>query len=48
MINRRSLLLKLASATTVLAAAPVYSKTPGFIRGAGDVRKIRFRNFVNR
>jgi len=45
MINRRCLLLKLASATTILAAAPVYSKAPGFIRGAGDVRKIRFRNF---
>jgi uncharacterized protein YcbK (DUF882 family) len=28
-----------------VVAAPVYSKVPGFIRGAGDVRKIRFRNF---
>ena len=45
MINRRGLLFKMASATTILAAAPVYSKAPGFIRGAGDVRKIRFRNF---
>jgi len=45
MVTRRTLLTAIASATSVVAAAPVLAKAPGFLRGAGDIRKIRFRNF---
>ena len=45
MVTRRSLLATIASAASVAAAAPVLAKAPGFLRGAGDIRKIRFRNF---
>ena len=45
MVTRRSLLATIASAASIVAAAPVLAKAPGFLRGAGDIRKIRFRNF---
>ncbi len=45
MITRRTLLTSIASAGSVVAAAPLFAKAPGFLRGAGDIRKIRFRNF---
>ena len=45
MITRRSLLTTIVSATSIAVAAPVLAKAPGFLRGAGDIRKIRFRNF---
>ena len=45
MVTRRSLLASFASAASIVAAAPVLAKAPGFLRGAGDIRKIRFRNF---
>lgn len=41
--SRRSFLGVLA-AGMVVAAAPVYANTPGFLRGAGDVRRIAMRN----
>jgi len=45
MVTRRSLITTIASAASVVVAAPVLAKAPGFLRGAGDIRKIRFRNF---
>ena len=45
MITRRSLLTSFMSTASVVVAAPVFAKAPGFLRGAGDIRKIRFRNF---
>ena len=45
MITRRSLITSFASAASVIVAAPVLARAPGFLRGAGDIRKIRFRNF---
>ena len=45
MITRRSLLTSFASTASIVVAAPVLAKAPGFLRGAGDIRKIRFRNF---
>ena len=45
MITRRSLLTSFVSTASVVVAAPVFAKAPGFLRGAGDIRKIRFRNF---
>ena len=39
-ISRRSLLLGAFAATT-LTAAPTYSKAAGFLRGGGDIRRIR-------
>ena len=44
-VTRRSLLTSFVSAASFVVAAPVFSKAPGFLRGAGDIRKIRFRNF---
>ncbi len=41
--SRRSFLGVLAGACAV-AAAPVYANTPGFLRGAGNVRRVRMRN----
>lgn len=41
-LNRRSLLA--AFAATALVAAPVHAKTPGYLRGAGDVRRLRMYN----
>ncbi len=38
-MTRRALLT--AFAATTLTAAPVYAKVPGFLRGAGDVRRLR-------
>ena len=38
-INRRSLLG--AFAATAVAAAPTYTKAAGFLRGGGDVRRLR-------
>ena len=45
MIPRRSLLTSFVSTASFVVAAPVLAKAPGFLRGAGDIRKIRFRNF---
>ena len=45
MITRRSLITSFISTASVVVAAPVLAKAPGFLRGAGDIRKIRFRNF---
>ena len=45
MITRRSLITSFVSTASIVVAAPVFSKAPGFLRGAGDIRKIRFRNF---
>ena len=45
MITRRSLLTSFVSTASIVVAAPVLAKAPGFLRGAGDIRKIRFRNF---
>ena len=45
MITRRSLITSIVSIASVVVAAPVLAKAPGFLRGAGDIRKIRFRNF---
>jgi uncharacterized protein YcbK (DUF882 family) len=42
LISRRSLLG--AFAATTLIAAPVYPQTVGFLRGAGDVRRIALRS----
>ena len=41
--NRRALLGAFAGIATV-AAAPVYSKTFGYVRGAGNIRRIHLRN----
>ena len=41
--NRRALLGAFAGVATV-AAAPVYSKTFGYVRGAGNIRRIHMRN----
>jgi uncharacterized protein YcbK (DUF882 family) len=41
--SRRAVLGVFASLCAV-AAAPVYAGIPGFLRGAGDVRRIRLRN----
>ncbi len=38
-LTRRALLG--AFAATVITAAPVYSKVPGFLKGAGDIRRLR-------
>ena len=45
MITRRSLLTSFVSTASFVGAAPVLARAPGFLRGAGDIRKIRFRNF---
>ena len=45
MITRRSLITSFVSTASIVVATPVLSKAPGFLRGAGDIRKIRFRNF---
>ncbi|MDC3169548.1 DUF882 domain-containing protein [Paracoccaceae bacterium] len=45
MVTRRTLLTAIASAASGVVAAPIFAKAPGFLRGAGDIRKIRFRNF---
>ncbi len=42
-VNRRALLGAFAGVATV-AAAPVYSKTFGYVRGAGNIRRIHMRN----
>lgn len=42
-ISRRSALLGAFAATT-LAAAPTYGSAAGFLRGAGDIRRIRMYN----
>lgn len=39
-MSRRGLLLG-AFAATVVSAAPTYSKAAGFLRGGGDIRRIR-------
>ncbi len=41
--SRRNVLAGLFAATAT-TAAPVYAKAAGFIRGAGDVRRIRLRS----
>lgn len=41
--SRRNMLAGLFAATAA-TAAPVYTKAAGFIRGAGDVRRIRLRS----
>ncbi|MCK0166442.1 DUF882 domain-containing protein [Jannaschia sp. S6380] len=41
-ITRRGILG--AFAATVVAAAPTYSKAAGFLRGGGDIRRIRMHN----
>lgn len=41
-IGRRSLLA--AFAATCVAAAPTYSKAAGFLRGGGDIRRLRMSN----
>jgi uncharacterized protein YcbK (DUF882 family) len=41
--SRRSFLGVLAGAC-IIAAAPAYANAPGFLRGAGDVRRIALRN----
>jgi uncharacterized protein YcbK (DUF882 family) len=41
--SRRALLGAFAG-LCVVAAAPVYANAPGFLRQAGDVRRIRLRN----
>lgn len=41
-ISRRAILG--AFAVTAVSAAPVYSKTFGFLRGAGDIRKVSMRS----
>lgn len=38
-VNRRSILL--AFGATLISAAPIYSKSFGFLRGAGDARRIK-------
>ncbi len=38
-MNRRSILL--AFGATLISAAPIYSKSFGFLRGAGDARRIK-------
>ena len=47
MTTRRSFMKIVASTASVVVAAPVLAKAPGFLRGAGDIRKIRFRNFMH-
>ncbi len=42
-ISRRSALLGVFAATS-LAAAPTYGNAAGFLRGAGDIRRIRMYN----
>lgn len=42
MTRRR--MLGLAAGFAALAAAPVYAKAPGLLRGAGDIRRIRMTN----
>lgn len=41
--SRRTILGVFAGLCAV-AAAPVYARAPGFLRGAGDMRRIRLRN----
>ncbi|TFL18185.1 YcbK family protein [Jannaschia formosa] len=41
-LSRRGLLT--AFAATAVAAAPTYSKAAGFLRGGGDIRRIRMSN----
>lgn len=41
--SRRAVLAGIAG-SLALAAAPVYAQTPGFLRGAGDMRRVRLRN----
>ncbi len=43
MLARRNI-LKAFAATGIVAAAPVYGATPGVIRGAGDIRKVKMLN----
>lgn len=42
-ITRRGVLGAFAS-VGVISAAPVYSKTFGFLKGAGDIRRVRMRS----
>lgn len=42
-VTRRSL-IGLMTGFVALAAAPVYAKAPGLLRGAGDIRRIRMYN----
>jgi uncharacterized protein YcbK (DUF882 family) len=39
--SRRGLLVAALAGTFAVAAAPVYSRVPGFLRGAGDIRRVR-------
>lgn len=39
--SRRAVLGIFAGACALVAAAPVYAKVPGFLRRAGDIRRIR-------
>ena len=43
MVSRRKFCTILSGAFAV-AAAPVYSNTPGLLRNAGDIRAIKLKN----
>ena len=43
MVSRRKF-CTIFSAACVSVAAPVYSKTPGFLKNAGDIRLLRLKN----
>ncbi len=43
MVSRRKF-CTIFSAACISAAAPVYSKAPGFLRNAGDIRLLRLKN----
>ena len=44
-VNRRSILL--AFGATLISAAPIYSKSFGFLRGAGDARRIKMYSKIS-
>ena len=43
MVSRRKF-CTIFSASCIVAATPVYSKAPGFLKNAGDIRLIRLKN----